>query len=572
MNAAELPTTLGFSIHANPGVYSLLVGSGLSRAAEIPTGWEITLDLVRRLAIADNVAEQDDWESWYLEKYGKEASYSDLVARIGRTANERRALLQSYIEPTDEDRQEGRKVPTKAHEAIADLVYDGFIRVVITTNFDRLIEHALQARGVEPTVIDSVDALKGAESLTHTRCYLVKLHGDYKDARILNTAAELSDYPPEYDNLLDRILDDHGLVVCGWSGEWDEALARALIRCPSRRYSLFWAARDELGDAADRIVSHRDGQVIDIETADDFFGRLRDQVHTLARTHRRDPRNVDLLVGTTKRFAAKPEHRIDLHDLVDDELRRLLERLRTATPDVDPDTEEGVRELVQFYESTAEPLARMFGVLGRWGDQTEVDTVVNTILTMTADASDEFSDNTDYLGLYPAVLVLSAYAVALVIARRWDALHAVLSYPSRERPNSVKRIVDKLFLQTVDGYDDRIWKSLPKLERSHTPMSDRLFEVLKRWRGSFAPTVFDFARQFDVWEILASITYCEMEDWGAPVGRNGWRRASRRSILAQIAEGGDLHVILREAGFGGREGLATCAERYSVLVDKLGWY
>ena len=571
MNAAELLTTLGFSIHANPGVYGLLVGSGLSRAAEIPTGWEITLDLVRRLAIADNVPEQDDWESWYLEKYGKEASYSDLVARIGRTANERRALLQSYIEPTDEDRQEGRKVPTKAHEAIADLVYDGFIRVIITTNFDRLIEHALQARGVEPTVIDSVDALKGAESLTHTRCYLVKLHGDYKDARILNTAAELSDYPPEYDSLLDRILDDHGLVVCGWSGEWDEALARALIRCPSRRYSLFWAARDELGDAADRIVSHRDGQVIDIETADDFFGRLRDQVHTLARTHRRDPRTVDLLVRTTKRFAAKPEHRIDLHDLVEDEVRRLLERLRTATPDVRPNND-GVRALVPFYESATEPLARMLGVLGRWGDETEVDTAIDAILTLATIGPDDAVGRIPHLRLYPAVLVLSAYAVALVVARRWRALYTVLSHQSPDRQNRAKRIVDKLFLSAVDGYDDRIWQSLPNLEKHFAPMSDHLYDVLDGWRDSFAPTVSDFAEHFDILEILASVTCCETEDRWPPAGRNGWRHESREHVLNQVVEGGELHVILSEAGFGGREGLATCVERYGGRVAKLPWW
>lgn len=41
---------LAFSIQANPGVYALLLGSGVSRAAKIPTGWEITLDLVRKLA------------------------------------------------------------------------------------------------------------------------------------------------------------------------------------------------------------------------------------------------------------------------------------------------------------------------------------------------------------------------------------------------------------------------------------------------------------------------------------------------------------------------------------------
>jgi hypothetical protein len=35
-------TQLAFSVFENKGVYAVLVGSGLSRAAEIPTGWEIT--------------------------------------------------------------------------------------------------------------------------------------------------------------------------------------------------------------------------------------------------------------------------------------------------------------------------------------------------------------------------------------------------------------------------------------------------------------------------------------------------------------------------------------------------
>jgi hypothetical protein len=41
-------TALAFSIFENKGVYALLLGSGLSSAAQIPTGWKITLDLVRR--------------------------------------------------------------------------------------------------------------------------------------------------------------------------------------------------------------------------------------------------------------------------------------------------------------------------------------------------------------------------------------------------------------------------------------------------------------------------------------------------------------------------------------------
>jgi SIR2-like domain len=70
------------------------------------------------------------------------------------------------------------------------------VRVVITTNFDRLIENALREAGVEPTVISSEDAIAGATPLVHSQCTIIKIHGDYLDARIKNTDAELEESPP----------------------------------------------------------------------------------------------------------------------------------------------------------------------------------------------------------------------------------------------------------------------------------------------------------------------------------------------------------------------------------------
>ena len=180
-------TQLAFSVQENKGVFAVLLGSGLSRSAEIPTGWEITLDLVRRVATAQGVEAQPDWAKWYREKTGEEPNYSVLLEDIASSPDERRAILHRYIEPDEQDRDEGRKIPTRAHHAIAQLVRSGHVRVIVTTNFDRLMENALREQGVEPTVVSSADALAGAEPLTHSRCYLLKLHGDYKDARILNT-------------------------------------------------------------------------------------------------------------------------------------------------------------------------------------------------------------------------------------------------------------------------------------------------------------------------------------------------------------------------------------------------
>ena len=48
-------TALAFSVYENKGVYALLLGSGVSRAAYIPTGWEVTLDLIKRVAALEGV-------------------------------------------------------------------------------------------------------------------------------------------------------------------------------------------------------------------------------------------------------------------------------------------------------------------------------------------------------------------------------------------------------------------------------------------------------------------------------------------------------------------------------------
>ena len=121
--------SLSFSIQANRGVYAVLVGSGISRAAEIPTGWEITLDLVRKLATLRGETAEPDPEAWYREKFGTEPDYSYLLENLARTPAERQQLLRSYWEPDEQEREEGDKQPTTAHHAIAALVAQGFIMV-----------------------------------------------------------------------------------------------------------------------------------------------------------------------------------------------------------------------------------------------------------------------------------------------------------------------------------------------------------------------------------------------------------------------------------------------------------
>lgn len=180
--------SLAMSMHSCKGVYALLLGSGVSRSAGIPTGWDIVLDLIRKLASIKGEAADPDPEAWYQALAGVWPDYSDILDEIARSSAERAQLLRSYFEPTAEERQNGQKVPTAAHRAIARLVAGGYIRVIVTTNFDRLIEQALVDEGVQASVISTADAVVGAMPVTHSPCTIVKVNGDYLDHRLKNTA------------------------------------------------------------------------------------------------------------------------------------------------------------------------------------------------------------------------------------------------------------------------------------------------------------------------------------------------------------------------------------------------
>jgi len=235
--------SLAFSMQSNKGVFAVLLGSGISRAAKIPTGWEVVLELVRKLALLSDGNCEPDPEAWYLNKFGHAPDYAALLDQVARTPAERQQLLRSYFEPTEEEQEEKAKQPTVAHHAIANLVANGYIKVIITTNFDRLMELALQEAGIAPLVLSTPDQIEGALPLVHTQCCVIKVHGDYLDTRIKNTPTELVTYDPKMDQLLDQVFDQFGLVTCGWSADWDVALRKAIEREQSSRYATYSVSR-----------------------------------------------------------------------------------------------------------------------------------------------------------------------------------------------------------------------------------------------------------------------------------------------------------------------------------------
>lgn len=120
--------SLAMAMNSVKGAYAVLLGSGVSRAAGIPTAWEILIDLSSKLAAALDERCEPDPAEWFKCKFGREPNYSQLIGQLGKTSTERGGLLKPYFEPTSDDLEEGKKQPTVAHRAIASLVRRGFYK------------------------------------------------------------------------------------------------------------------------------------------------------------------------------------------------------------------------------------------------------------------------------------------------------------------------------------------------------------------------------------------------------------------------------------------------------------
>ena len=577
--------SLAFSVQSNPGVYAVLLGSGVSRSAQVPTGWEITIDLIRKLAALSDEDCEPSPEKWYLDKFGREPDYSELLDELVKTPAERQQLLRSYLEASEEERDEGIKQPTAAHRAIASMAAKGYVRVIITTNFDRLMENALADAGVVPTVLSSPDQVQGALPLIHTQCCVFKVHGDYLDPRIRNTNEELESYPEEFDSLLDRIIDEFGLIICGWSSEWDEALRNAILRATSRRFTTYWASRNSLGEWARKLISHRQAQEVKIEDADAFFKKLDELVQSIEEFSRPHPLSAQAAISSIKRFISDSKYRIQFDDLVGGEVGRIEQATKGekfACQNVpQPDTA-SFTSRIKAYEASCEILLSIAPIGGYWAEPQHYITWKRALIQLASQPTER--GYTAWLDLrrYPATLLLYALGLGALEAGNLDLLGALFGSVIRRENAGEKMIVEVLppFALFCNGSGTA--KLLEGMERNYAPLNDRLHVILRSYVKRVIGNDERFTHQFDHLEILMALSFIHHRKrvgdyiW-APPGAYGYRHNNRDQILSEISQSldnaGDNSVYVSSKIFG--ENADDCKKVLSEFRDwlkNLNWF
>ena len=545
--ASDPLNSLASSIHAGPGTFALLLGSGISANSGMPTAKDVTLDLIRRFAALREEDAGDDPISWYRGHAGGEPDYSGLLTELAPSQGDRRNLLEPHFEPTEEERAEGLKLPTKAHKAIAGLIAGGFVKVIVTTNFDRLLEAALIEVGVQPIVISSPAHAAGARPIAHSRCTLIKVHGDYLSPDLKNTFDELAGYDPEIDRRLDEVFDQYGLVVCGWSGVWDTALREAILRSPNRRFATYWFQRGSPAREAQEIMDHRGAIAVSIRDADTAFESLADKVEALVDAGDQRPQDTALAVAQLKRYLPDPVHRIKLHDLVAAEVDSTLDQVRDLPVQALSIGPGQYAERMATYEEATARLLKLLATGAFYSDRTEHDRLWIECVERLASQRMERSGLTALLNMrqYPTLLTLYAIALGSVAANRLEPIARALgSITVRESFGPCPVGVSASSWRVLDPQSVRA--AISDLGR-HTPISEHLLDVLR-------PSLSEITREDDrLEELFDEVEYlmglaCSRHQGKGPIGRAAWRSLDSDRLPGAVI---DRHreLLVREGVF-----------------------
>jgi hypothetical protein len=478
-----------------------------------------------------------------------EATYSTILEQLAGSNADRSALLKQYFEP---EAGQPTHIPQAGHHAIAELVKAGIIRLIITTNFDRLLERALEEHGVSPTIVSTEDDATGALPIQHTPCYILKLHGDYKDIRTRNTIDELTSYGPQMTRVLDKALDEYGLIICGWSGDYDVALKAAIARASNRRFATYWTYRTGLSEDSLRLATLRGATTIQITDADSFFQTIWSNVQAHA--------NRAAAAPASKSVSSMPiEGALEelSYDLSQEHLAHKIERSLMAEAKLlgqefnsgdfafkTQISKEEFNRRILAIDQLAERFVRMFGRVCYLGTKAHASLIRKAFAIMAEHPRCDW-----ILGLYPALRIYYHGALACIASDNYILLSVLTKIEVSESSRSVKAAPILLYPDNV--IEPANQKLLNERERNFTPLSNYLHDTLKDYCADYFPRDRHYTNAFDRWEYLNALLHASLtmeRSFGpyVPAGAFLWRERERGGVGVRQ----QLQQELEEAGTG----------------------
>jgi len=432
--------SLAFSLQNNPGAYAVLVGAGISKPA-VPTAWEVLTRLIVDVAaLRGDQITVDEAEAWWIGNIGAEPRYETVLERVAPSQIERQRLLRQFFEPADDplNADDAATIePTTAHRSIARLVKLGVVKVIVTMNFDQLLETAIRAEGIQPTIVVTEADIRGLAPLHTLDCCLIHLHGDYMyPESMLNTKTELQSYKPSVRRKLHEILQQYGLVISGWSARYDPALREAIKVHHPLRFTMLWMEPGEpLSPEAMQLVQLKKALVMRA-TAEDGFGRLADAVESMQTRRARQPLTASTAAETAKRELAGGWTAIRLHDALKEELERLHANPNFRLPNHNNEADYGGYEaLIGSTEEATKVGASVVAVLAYWGNAENDDWWIDELERYATPVRGGGLTSLLELRVIAGTILFYAAGIAAYLSKRYGLLARILGL---ERDNPLR--------------------------------------------------------------------------------------------------------------------------------------
>ena len=116
---------------------------------------------------------------------------------------------------------------------------------------------------------------------------------------------------------LHRIFEEYGLVTCGWSGEWDKGLIEIINGATHSRYNSFFAYVGEAKNSIMSLSRDRLGELMPIESADNLFSELYEQIMALEKYDANANMNHEMMMARVKKYLSSKQYDIEFADIIE---------------------------------------------------------------------------------------------------------------------------------------------------------------------------------------------------------------------------------------------------------------
>ncbi len=240
------------------GKFALMLGAGASLSSGVKPTKQIMQEIV--------------------ERYGRDYHDGSIEERFGElwrrsTPDDRKIFLEQYLNCR----------PSEGYRRLAEIIRMGYFDVIVTFNFDRLLETALdedEAGLKQPkdyrVVIRGETDINAFAKLVRAEeppVKIVKLHGSlFSSDYFLFSEDEMANYPPEIASLLGEITR-RDIIICGYAFE-DLCVARAFDTSPDAGSIYYVNPAGAGGQIRGILIGRRSKEKViagDLGKFEDFF-------------------------------------------------------------------------------------------------------------------------------------------------------------------------------------------------------------------------------------------------------------------------------------------------------------